>query len=150
MSNPTKAPASSKETVIGAIAVAVVVAIGLSMCGDSDADKAAAESKRSADEAACAKDLQCQGDKGSISAGIRCKSHVEKLAKNSMKWTDGTLEPKFGHFRWADKPAGSITFIGDKAQFQNGFGAYINVVYECDLDKSLNQVLDVRVREGRL
>lgn len=150
VANPTKVPPSAKDTLIGGVIVAVVVAIGVTMCGDSDADKTAAASKRAADDATCAKNLQCQGDKGSISAGIRCKSHVEKLAKHSMQWTDGTLEPKFSRFRWKNEKEGLITFVGDKAQFQNGFGAYTNVVYECDLDRSLSQVLDVRVREGRL
>lgn len=68
-----------------------------------------------------------------------------------MKWTDGTFEPKFSRFRWKDQKAGIVTHIGDKAQFQNGFGAYINVIYTCDLDmtKSPGEVVGVDVIEGR-
>lgn len=44
----------------------------------------------------------------------------------------------------------NITFIGDKIQFQNGFGAWRNHIYERDLDPSKEQVLDVRARPGQL
>lgn len=95
-------------------------------------------------------DLQCLGDKGSVAAGVYCKRPVEMLAQYSVRWTDGMLDLKFDRFRWKDKDAGIITYIGDKAEFQNGFGAYMPVIYECDLDKSNKTVLDVRIREGRL
>lgn len=99
----------------------------------------------------CAKDdLQCLGDKGIVGAGVYCKDPVERLAEHDVKWTDGTFETKFSRFRWADKPNGVITYIGDKAQFQNGFGAYTNVIYECDLASDDKTVLDARVSEGRL
>lgn len=150
VANPTKEPPSGKETLIGAAAVAVAIAVGVVMCSESDAEKSAAAEKRFVENAACMKDLKCHGNKGTVAAGIRCAKHVEKLAKNSMKWTDGTLDSKFTHFRWRNEQDGSITFVGDKAQFQNGFGAYVNVIYECDLDRAQDEVLDVRVREGRL
>lgn len=114
------------------------------------ADNKAAEEKKAAEAAACKQDLQCLGDKGLISATVRCPREVERLAKNSMKWTDKTFDVKFSHFRWKNQKEGEVTFIGDKAQFQNGFGAYVNVVYECDLNAAQDKVLDVRVREGRL
>ena len=135
-----------------------LVAVAVYACSDSDADKAkkAAESKAAAEaqavaDAACLTDLQCIGDKGTITAGIKCPSQIEKLAKGAVKWTDGTLEPKFSRFRWKDKTAGVVTHIGDKAQFQNGFGAFINVVYTCDLDmRNSGEVVHVGVSEGRL
>ena len=134
----------------GVVGLAVLLVCGwlLVKCvsGDSDETKA----KAAAEAAACKKDLQCWGDKGTVAAGIYCPKHVEGLAKHSVKWTDGTLEPKFSRFRWQKKDEASITFIGDKAQFQNGFGAFTPVIYECDLDGEQSRVLDVRVREGRL
>jgi hypothetical protein len=60
------------------------------------------------------------------------------------------LTPKFSQFRWRDPIEGSITYIGDRAEFQNGFGAFGPVVYECDLAADEKTVLEVRVREGRL
>ena len=104
-----------------------------------------------AKEPACANDdLQCLGDKGVIAAGVYCEDQVERLAKHSVKWTDRMFEFKFSRFRWANKEAGEITYVGDKAQFQNGFGAFTPVVYECDMAADNKTVLDVRVSEGRL
>jgi hypothetical protein len=85
-----------------------------------------------------------------VVAAVYCKGEVGKLAKHSVRWTDGALEPKFSRMRWLDKDKALITFIGDKAEFQNGFGAYTPVIYECDLNQETNMVLDVRVSEGRL
>lgn len=110
----------------------------------------AAEVNADAQKASCKKDLQCWGDKGSPAAGAYCRDQIEKLATHSMRWTDRFLEPKFSHFRWLDKDRATVTFSGDKAEFQNGFGAYTTVTYECDFDQDSKQVLDVRVREGRL
>lgn len=110
----------------------------------------AAEVNADAQKASCKKDLQCWGDKGVGTAGVYCRDQIEKLATHSMRWTDRFLEPKFSHFRWLDKDRATVTFSGDKAEFQNGFGAYTTVTYECDFDQESNQVLDVRAREGRL
>ncbi len=100
--------------------------------------------------AECKKSLQCWGERHSISATVRCQRYIEKLAKYSHKWTDGFLEPKFSHFRWKNRATGVVTFIGDKIQFQNGFGAWQNSIYECDFNPSTEQVLDVRASPGQL
>ncbi|OQX27599.1 MAG: hypothetical protein BWK80_04550 [Desulfobacteraceae bacterium IS3] len=94
----------------------------------------------------CHLDLQCWGDKHHIAASIRCTGHVEKLAKYSHKWTDGILESKFSQFRWINMDKGIVTYIGDKIQFQNGFGAWQNYTYECDYDPNSDIVIDVRAR----
>ncbi|WP_186251689.1 zinc ribbon domain-containing protein [Burkholderia gladioli] len=119
---------------------------------DGGAPPAAAESSGPKESASdCAKtDLQCLGDKGIVGASVYCKDPVTKLAKYDVKWTDRTFELKFSRFRWADQAAGVITYVGDKALFQNGFGAYTPVIYECDLAADNKTVLDVRVKEGRL
>lgn len=141
---------SGKETLYGLVGLAAIVAVTVAMCTDSDEDKAKAKAAAAAVDAACAKDLQCQGDKGTVAAGLFCADDVERLAKHSVKWTDGTLEPKFSRFRWTTSKQESITFIGDKATFQNGFGAFTPVIYECDMAADLRTVLNVRVSEGRL
>lgn len=134
---------------IGLIILGVIIAVVVSMCsGGSDDEPAAAVPK--IDDATCRKDLQCWGDKHSISAAVYCDDPIESLAKFSVRWTDGMLEPKFSHFRWLNQEQGTVTFIGDKIEFQNGFGAYQGHIYECDLNPSNNQVLDVRARPGRL
>lgn len=95
-------------------------------------------------------DLQCRGNDGSLSAASNCARAIEKLAAHSVKWTDGALQPKFSHFRWRDKQQGIVTIVGDRAEVQNGFGAFTPVVYECDLAGDDRTVLEVRVTEGRL
>lgn len=101
-------------------------------------------------EEACRQDIQCWGDKFNLAAAVKCDDEVERLAKFTSRWTDGMLEPKFSHFRWRDKDAGIVTYIGDKIEFQNGFGAWQGAVYECDFDTIYDQVLSVRAERGRL
>lgn len=103
-----------------------------------------------AHEAKCRADLQCAGDKFLVEAAVYCSEPVERQARHAARWTDATLEPRFSRFRWTAAPAGSITFIGDRVEFQNGFGAFTPMTYECDLNPETNQVLNVRVSEGRL
>ena len=103
-----------------------------------------------AENAECRKTLQCWGNKHNIEAVIVCEDVIEKLAQYGHKWTDGMLEPKLSHFRWKNKAKGHLIFSGDKIQFQNGFGAWKNYIYECDYDPGKKQVLDVRAQPGRL
>ncbi len=101
-------------------------------------------------ESQCRGDLSCWGDRHSIRAGVTCEDYIERLAKYSHEWTDGILEPKFSHFRWANQEAGIVTYIGDKVRFQNGFGAWQNMTYECDYDPSTQGVVDARAQPGRI
>lgn len=57
---------------------------------------------------------------------------------------------KFSHYRWKDAENGIVTVIGDKIKFQNGFGAWSNMIYECDVNPATEAVLDVRVSDGRI
>jgi hypothetical protein len=95
-------------------------------------------------------DLQCLGDKGTVAAGVYCKGPIERLATHTVKWTGGTHEIKFSRFRWTDKPGGPITYIGDKAEFQNDVGAYTPIIYQCDLASDGMTVLAVSATAGRL
>jgi hypothetical protein len=99
----------------------------------------------------CKIDLQCWADKQIFSAGVYCQDDIQKLSKYSARWTDtGTFDNRFSRYRWINKVHGTVTFVGDKIEFQNGFGAYQPYIYECDFDPSSNKVLDVRARPGRL
>lgn len=134
---------------IGGIILVAIVAFGFKMCSGGD-DKAPAEAAApKVNDATCRKELQCWGGKHSIGGGVYCKDPVEKLAKYSARWTDGTFETRFSHFRWLDQSKGTLPLIGDKIEFQNGFGAYQNHVYECAFDPATNQVLAVRASPGR-
>lgn len=136
------------QTFIGFLIIAAVVVVIAVACSGNDKES---ENPKLSD-AECMESLECIGNKGTFTAGVKCPSQIEKLAKNAVKWTDGTLEPKFSHFRWKDKEAGIVTHIGDKLQVQNDFGAYINIIYSCDLDmkQSPAAVVGVDAVEGRL
>lgn len=147
-------PGVTTGSVIGGLLIlAIIIGVGVSMCSGGKSDKpedAQAEKQAQIDDAACRKDLQCAGDKFTVAVGVYCKASVERLAKYTSRWTDGTFEPKFSHFRWLNQEQGTITYIGDKIEFQNGFGAFQKHIYECDFNPVNNQILDVRARPGQL
>lgn len=149
---PVPKQATAAQAFGGVVIIGLVVWIAVEIFGGSSSHSSTSPAPvKAAQEEACKKDdLQCLGDKGVVGAGVYCKEPVEHLAAHSVKWTDGTFETKFSRFRWLDQSAGSITYVGDKAQFQNGFGAYTNVIYECDMATDDKTVLAVRVREGFL
>jgi len=101
-------------------------------------------------DAACRQNLRCWGEKHLINASVRCDDQVEAMAQYSAEWTDGFFEPKFSRYKWLSQPAGTVTYFGDKVRFQNGFGAWQNMVYACDYDPESDTVLDVTVSPGRL
>lgn len=142
---------TAADSIKGLIGLAVIVAIGVAMCsGGDDKPTTVQEAPPEVDDATCMQELRCWGERQSIGGGIRCTAPVEKLAKYSVRWTDGLLEPKFSHYRWLDKSKGTLTLLGDKIEFQNGFGAYQKHIYECDYDPASEKVLDVRARPGQL
>jgi hypothetical protein len=109
------------------------------------------EDKASREKEKCdANPLACAGEKGFVEASVKCPRIVEKLAKYSVRWTDGMLEPKFSRYRWTDETKERVTYIGDKAEFQNGYGAYTAMIYECDMSADGKTVLDVRANPGRI
>lgn len=138
---PVKPTASSAQ--IGCLSIIVLVALVSIFMPSGD-------SKPVVDDATCKKDLSCWGDKHISSAVGNCKEPIEKLANYTVRWTDGTLDMKFSQFRWKDQQQGVVTYIGDKIEFQNGFGAWQGHVYECDIDPVSNVVYDVRAKPGRL
>lgn len=148
---PIKKQASKGAEVIGGLVILGLAGwILVEIFGGESSHPSAAEKPAPAESACKAGDLQCLGDKGVVAAGVYCKDEVERLATHSVKWTDGTFDTKFSRFRWADQKTGAITYVGDKAEFQNGFGAFSPVIYECDLAADNKTVLDVRAHEGRL
>jgi hypothetical protein len=75
--------------------------------------------------------LQCWGDKHNVAVGVYCDDYVEKLAKYSHEWTDGMLDQNLVILGGKTRARAAI---GDKIKFQNGFEAWQNYMYECDLD----------------
>ena len=102
-------------------------------------------------EKGCGTELQCAVKKVIGNASAYCKRPIEELAVYSVKWVDAEVfESRVGRFKWLNQDKGTITFVGDKAQFQNASGTYMSVTYECDFDPAANAVLDVRVRASAI
>lgn len=144
------------DIVTGWTVIIVVVAALVYACSpskdksSSTADAAILAKQKEQADIACKKELSCWGDKHIASASAYCKSPIERLAKYSSKWTDGTFEMKFSRYRWIDESEGTLTYIGDKIQFQNGFGAFQNHIYQCDFDPATERPIDVRASPGTL
>ncbi len=116
----------------------------------ADAEEANERNRVAKENEECRKDLGCWGEKANVVAMIMCPRLVERMARYDYEWTDGFLDVKFSHYRWRDIENGIVTVIGDKIKFQNGFGAWSYMIYECDIDPSTDEVLDVRINEGRI
>lgn len=100
-------------------------------------------------DAACRENLQCWGDRHAATAKYECSMAVERLAAYSHQWTDG-WGSKFPRFMWKDQGAGILTYMGDRIQFQNGFGAWVNHSYFCDFDTRSGSVVGATATEGLL
>jgi hypothetical protein len=98
----------------------------------------------------CREKLECWGERATAIGSFECPRFIERFARYDFEWQDGFLSPKFTHYRWASKSDGIVTVLGDKIKFQNGFGAWMWMTYECDVIPGSESVVDVRVREGRL
>lgn len=151
---PVKAKKKANPLVVLIVVVGVVMWLGHRDEDPADSPKPAAAASAKAPEPEKKKcavdDLSCLGNQGIIGASVYCVGPIERMALHDVKWTDGFLEMKFSRFRWKDKAAGVITYIGDKVQFQNGFGAFSPMTYECDMDRNEETVRGVRVYDGRL
>ncbi|MDN5869942.1 MAG: hypothetical protein L0H73_04375 [Nitrococcus sp.] len=90
-------------------------------------------------------DLMCVADEYRTQATAACKPLIELRAKYSARWTDSWAESPFSRVQWKNKAARTIGYIGNAVQFQNGFGAWQTITYECAYNTSTGQVLAVQV-----
>ncbi len=140
---------SCADTLAGLIVLALIAAVLLWWLWPESEEPELSPEQHAAQEAACRQDFDCwrqkhQGD------GVFCVEQIEKQARWGYEWTDAWYEPKFELIRWHNQASGSLTYTGDQVRFQNSYGAWQNMVYECDIDPVTDQVLGVRVRPGRL
>lgn len=110
----------------------------LSSCAPNDTD------------ASCQADVGCLGKKYKHSAESACRLPIEKLAINDYQWTDNIFDGFFSRVHWKDQPNGIVTYVGDDIKFQNGFGAWVRSIYECDFDTKTESAVAVRAFPGRL
>ena len=97
----------------------------------------------------CRKDVVCWGLENIVDAIVNCNPEIEKQAKYSFKWTDSWLEQEYSRYSWGETKD-VINYYGDTLKFQNGFGAWQNVIYVCQFDTVKKIVLKVGVEAGRL
>lgn len=100
------------------------------------------------DTKACRADIDCWAKRNRPEATVQCDGPVEQQAAFSYEWTNSFVDPKFPQYRWLDKEHGWVTYQGAQIKFQNQYGAWINVVYECDYNTINKMVLDIRVQQG--
>jgi hypothetical protein len=98
----------------------------------------------------CAKDLQCIFKEHELLILPQCKRSIERSAKYQFKWTGGALTPYFKRIAWKNEKKGVVSFIGDSISFQNGFGAWSNMIYFCDYSTLENAIVGISIDEGRL
>lgn len=162
VSNANAPSAAEKKgrAILGCLGIVAVLVLGLTLVGailgpaipkatpSAEATPPAKPSGPS--DAECRQDLRCWAERHSVSAAVLCRPYVERLAKNNFEWTDGWLDQKFSRYRWKNQQTGEVTYVGDKIKFQNGFGAWILHVYQCDLSADGKSVTDVRAVPGQL
>lgn len=144
----------SKYAFRWAVAILVVIMFSLlSVIGKNYPEVQARQTKRQAEQAEqqakqaaeCAVDLKCLDTKYSAEANYACEKPIERLAKNNFQWFNEWPYPKFSQLR-RGPVLGSMTVIGERIKFQNGFGAWIIHHYECDFDTRTKTVLAVRAQ----
>ena len=116
----------------------------------TQAEEMAAQAEEAAEEAQCRQDLSCWAEKHLITAEVFCEDGIERLGQYDHEWTNGFMERKFSRYRWQDQDKGIVTYLGDKINFGNAFGAMSPHTYSCDFDPNTDSVLDVRGEQGRL
>lgn len=138
--------------IVSTVALIVVIGIIGALSGDSNYSSPQSTNQRplSTPTPALSKDEQCLRDKGCAAdrtdwmseAEVYCGRRIENLARYSYEWTDGWLEPKFDRLIVAFDHS-SILYQGSKVRFQNGFGAWQRMQYNCRYDPINDRVLDV-------
>lgn len=98
----------------------------------------------------CINSRKCIIDKYFGAVEASCSLVIQRMAKYSYEWTNG-----WTGFKFRAEPARVgdnlvVRFYGDKLRLQNGFGAWSNTAYSCDVDLLSGQIVDVDAWTGRL
>lgn len=100
-------------------------------------------------DAVCESD-SCLADKYMVDAVVACKRPIERLSKYQYEWLDGWSVPMFSKYSVSRDDGVVIMYFGDALKFQNGFGAWSNILYMCQYDTTRDAVVDYMAEEGRL
>lgn len=89
----------------------------------------------------CDADAKCFAEKHAGAAIGPCRRSVERLAQYDFEWIAGQ---KFSVYERHTNEPQIITYSGDKIKFQNGFGAWRVMTYDCDYDVASGKVIEAR------
>jgi len=138
--------------IIGAVMLVLVIGV-MSRCGNDSSNSSApsvSSEPPAKTDAECRTDIQCWSEKNKIEATVSCQQEIGHRSLHDIKWTDSMGDPVFSQLAWGDERHSSITYIGDKVEFQNGFGAFTPMTYYCTYDPASKQITSLNVVEGRL
>lgn len=96
------------------------------------------------DSSGSATTYQTEPEKHLRSASTACRPLIEDQARWGVEWMNSWMEPIFD--RYQDR-GNEITYRGDKARFQNGFGAWRRVDYTCIYDVPARRAVRATVIE---
>jgi hypothetical protein len=111
-----------------------------------DADRPAASGQPLVAAEPCRQVLNCAAAQAMQAASEACRPAIEQLAVFAPRWTQGAAQPIFTEYAWLDRQRGTITYFGNRAEFQDAGGGFAAVAYECDFDPVARSALDARVR----
>jgi hypothetical protein len=78
----------------------------------------------------------------------RADDYLRSTAKYNFQWDDiGWLETKFDKYYTNVRLPGILTVTSNKVALQNGFGAYVRVIIECDFNAKTNEVTEFRINQ---
>lgn len=97
----------------------------------------------------CRADFECWTNSHKADANSACRPYLERLAQYDFRWTYNPLDGRFSRASVSDD-GDVITYVGDRVEFQNGFGAWMTHTYSCTYSASTASVLSVDATPGRL
>ncbi|MGO2258570.1 MAG: hypothetical protein ACTH5S_12325 [Hafnia alvei] len=131
---------------LAGLAVVIVVGTGLYWYfGDDEATPA----KTVAAKECKANDSTCIFEKNWIQVSKLCRPIIEKSSKYEFEWADGMFTPMFSHSQYKQSK-NTMTFIGDKVKFTNGFNAKTTMTYYCTYDLKNKELVDFKIENGKL
>lgn len=134
----------AKQAITSFITLGILVYAGWYFIADHDDSK-----KVTAPKTCGVNDEECLFNLNFIDASTPCRKLVEKSAKFEYEWTDGVLSPMFSRYTYNQKSQ-TITYIGDKIKFANGFNAKSTMTYACTYDLQKKKVIDFGIEQGKL
>lgn len=135
------------------LAVVFIIVLFAAIFGEEDSAAPTSatvdDDKPEVSEKPCDSDA-CLSDRFMIDASVACKPYIQKLSKYQYEWLDGWTMPTFSRYSVSREGDVAITYFGDALKFQNGFGAWSNIIYMCKYNTSTGLVMDYMAEEGRL